>query len=95
MHVKEIALNTLSGQEAEPCEIAVLHHTKETGFFLCLSMHSSVHQIISENYSISDPCGVVRFKGGHTFILIAHALAKKQLPCNKEQGSEAGLLAGL
>lgn len=29
-------------------------------------MRSLVHQIISENYSISDPCGVVMFKEGHT-----------------------------
>jgi hypothetical protein len=50
----------------KPCEIAVLSHTKENGFFLSLSLCSSVHQIISENYNILDPCGVVRFKGGHT-----------------------------
>lgn len=51
---------------------------EEIGFFLCLSMFSSVHQIISEDYNISDLCGVVRFKGGTlAFLLIAHALAKE------------------
>lgn len=51
---------------------------KEIGFFLCLSSLTPAHQIISEDYSISNPCGVVRFKGGTlAFPLIAHALAKK------------------
>lgn len=79
---KRNVLNTLSGQETlpKPCEIWVLYLMKDIGFFLYLSTLSSVHQIISENYSISDPCGAVRVKWGHTCFSFNG-------PCFSEEGS--------